>query len=371
MKKINIVFNARGESKIGSIRIPMEGIKNKFKLFEDFNVTRNDFENYSAYDVAILHADDDEVTIARQQNPNIIIGLVKPHHERVVHTPFQHFNIKSFLYQFRFFIGDKSSNFIKKRNLKIKCSDFVIADSMHLKNTFESDGINAVYLKLIEDFQGKAKPLELKEGKELVFGYHGNYRHFLESKSYIFPALNELTKTYKVTLKIVSNLSDFRPENDSECKFKIEYIQYSFPRIFEDLKNVDIGLVPNQIDYKYDFYEWLCTRMGGIIWKTDKYHDLTLRFKESANGGRAFVFSQLAIPFVGCPVPEVVSVFGDVIEEFLPFNKITWKHCIIKLANNEDKRIEISHKLHNKSKVSINLSIEAEKLKDYILKTII
>ncbi|MBA6326358.1 hypothetical protein H4J46_00025 [Colwellia sp. MB02u-6] len=368
MKKIRIVFNANGGDKIGSVRIPMEGIKSKFELFEEFEVVRNDFDNYKNFDVAILHADDEEVLVARSQNPNILIGLVKPHHERVVHAPLQRFNLKSFLYQTRFFIGDKNSKFIKKRNNQIKCSDFVIADSMHLQNLYESDGCEAIYLKLIEDFKGKTTPLKLKKSKMLIFGYHGNYRHFLESKNYIFPALCELSKTYNVTLKVVSNLSDFKPENSD--KFKIEYIDYTFPGVFESLNDVDIGLVPNQIDYKYKFYEILFSRMGCLFWKTDKYHDLVFRFKESSNAGRAFVFSQLGIPFIACPVPEVVSVFGDVLEEFLPFNKVTWKHCILKLAANEDKRIELSNKLIEKNKTSIDLLIEANKLRRFILNKI-
>lgn len=368
MTKVKIVFNAHGSENIGSVRIPMYGIRSEFDNYVDFHVAHNDFNNYQNYDVAILHADDDEVSIARDSNPNIIIGLVKPHHERVVNVPLEKINLKSFLYQLRLFVGDKNSRFIKERNCKIVNSDFVIADSLYLKSLFESEGHDAVYIKLIEKYNVKPIVLSKKNNKSIVFGYHGNYRHFIESKSYIFPALEELSKTFDVTLKVVSNLQDFDCDNDSG--FDVKYFNYNFPGIYDVLQDIDIGLVPNQIQYRSVFFDRLFTRFGCLFWNTDKYHDVLFRFKQSSNAGRAFIFSQLAKPFIGCPTPEVVSIFGSVLEEYLPFDKKTWKHCIIKLANDERKRIEISNELIDKVNKSINTKIEADKLRIKIMSLI-
>lgn len=367
MKKIKIVFNAHGDSKkIGSVRIPMDGFGKEFLKYPDFDVSFNDFNNYKNYDVAILHTDDDEIYIAKQQNKDIIIGLAKPHHERVVHAPFEKFTRKSFLYQLRLIIGDKRSKFIRERTEKLNLCDFLISDSLHLHNMFESCGYDSVYLKLIESFDDSYLTTQYtKKCDEIIFGYHGNYRHFLESKKYIFPALNYLSREKKVVLKVVSNLSEY--DFDDSCDFKIEYHEYDFPKVFDVLNGIDIGLVPNHIGYRNVFFEKLFTKFGCFFWKTDKYHDVLFRFKQSSNAGRAFIFSQLKKPFIGCPIPEVVSIFGSTLEEYLPFDENTWKHCIIKLANNYNDRVRISNELEKINSSQINTKIEADKLRLKIL----
>ncbi|MHA6608529.1 hypothetical protein [Photobacterium damselae] len=368
MKKVKIVFNSQGSSKIGSIRIPMYGLRSEFEKFDEFQVSFNDYENYDKYDVAILHADEEQVSVAREKNKGIIIGLVKPHHERVVNIPFEKFSVKSFYYQFRFLFGDGKSKFIKTRNEKLNNSDFVISDTLYLHNLFESEGINSVYVRLIENYTYKVKPVVKPNKKEIVFGYHGNYRHFLESKDYIFPGLDELTKDFDVTLKVVSNLSEYKYEPNTN--FKIEYYDYEFPGIYELLNDVDIGLVPNQIGYRNSFFEKLCTKFGSLIWRTDKYHDIIFRFKQSSNAGRAFIFAQLGKPFISCPTPEVASIFGDLLEEYMPFDKKTWKHCLVKLAKDEAARIRIGYQLLDKTSSSLNTKVEAEKLKAKILELV-
>ncbi|CAH7134268.1 conserved hypothetical protein [Vibrio chagasii] len=344
----------------------MYGIRHEFEKFEDFNVRFNDFDNYDKYDVAILHADEDEVEIARSSNPKIIIGLVKPHHERVVHAPLSRFSLKSLYYQFRFLFGDNKSEFILKRNRNYHDSDFLIADTPYLKSMFEASGHHSLYLKLVEVYDGTAKPLSHKNSMTLVFGYHGNYRHFLESKRYIYPALKDLTKDYKVKLKVISNLADFEMNNEVGLPFEIEFYEYSYPEIYDILDDVDIGLVPNQIKYKNKFFEKVFTKYGAFFWETDKYHDLLFRFKQSSNGGRAFVFSQLAKPFVSCPIPEVLTTYGDAVDDCIAYDAITWKHCIIKLAKNEDLRVSISNSINVINENKISVGIEAKKMKEEI-----
>ncbi|MCR6653795.1 MAG: hypothetical protein NVV73_20895 [Cellvibrionaceae bacterium] len=163
MKKIKIVFNCRGSNTIGSVRIPFCGIKDCFDSYEEFDVAREVYDAYQQFDVAILHGDEDEIIEARKQNPNIIIGIAKPHHERVVHPPFYGFGLKSFLYQFRFIFGDGKSRFIRNRNAKLQSADFLIADTLYLKGLFESAGFNSIYLKLIEPFWEEVKPTEKEE----------------------------------------------------------------------------------------------------------------------------------------------------------------------------------------------------------------
>lgn len=367
MKKIKIVFNARGSENIGSVRIPFVGIKSAFESFECFVVTSNDFDNYNNYDVAILHGDDDEVFKAREQNPSILIGLAKPHHERVVHSLFTSFSLKSLLYQIRLFTDDNRSNFMVNRNQKLLLSDFLIADSIYLKNTLECEGHNAVYVKLIERFDGIALPLTPKEksNNKIIFGYHGNAKHFIESQDYIFPALNELSKDYDVVLKVVSNISQM-PKNIM-CDFDLQYFEYSYPEIFTLLSDVDIGLVPNQIGFRNGMIKTLLTKYGSYFWKTDKAHDLLFRYKQSANAGRAFVFAQIGKPFIACPVPEVVSIFGCIQEDYLPFDGKHWFHSILKLANDENKRIELSEKLLDLMNDNVNIVSEANVLRKYIV----
>ncbi|WP_199524649.1 hypothetical protein [Pseudoalteromonas sp. bablab_jr011] len=373
-KKIKIVFNSKLDEKQGSVRIPQHGIKSEFEKFDDFEVYKNVFSQYHKFDVAILHGDEDEIDIARLQNKDIIIGVVKPHLERIVHPLLHRFNLKSFLYQARMFKSDSKSSQMIERFRKISVADFVIADTVHLKNIFESKGINSLYMKLIECYS----PTEILNGKKIrsnddgasciSFGYHGNARHFLESVEYIFPALNILAEEYNVKLKVVSNIDQIKklPKHN----FKLELYEYSYPEIFSILSDVDIGLVPNQISLKYNFLETVFIRFGAYFWNTDRCVDLLFRYKESVNAGRAFIFCQLNIPFIACPIPEVVSIFGPEMEDYFPYTKETWSYAIRKLASNKEERLRIKKYLKNKNDNELSTCIESRKLKSYILEII-
>ena len=367
--KIKIVFNSTGSNNIGSYRIPFEALKNKFLENSFFEVYVNDFENYHRYDIAILHADEEEIFNARSQNKDIIIGLAKPHHERIVHKLFYKFNVRSVLYQLRMFIDDEKSKFNRNRNLKLSKADFLIADTMHLKHFYESKGHQAIYLKLIEgtiENTQKSDSIDSSDSN-ITFGYHGNHRHFVESVDYIFPALNELSKTKNVILKVVTNKNLIDLRKLPEYQFEIELIDYEYPGIYKFLNDTDIGLVPNQITFNNRLLERLIIKFGAYFWHTDRYHDLVFRYKQSVNAGRAFVFAQLGIPFVACPIPEVMSIFGGFMEEQFPYTKDTWKHVIIQLANNHEKRKNISQKLLSLTEHDLNIDIEAKKLSDYII----
>ncbi|MCF2918002.1 hypothetical protein L1266_17645 [Pseudoalteromonas sp. Cn5-37] len=364
-KKIRIVFNSRMDEKQGSVRISQHGIKSEFDRFDDFEVFKNIFSRYDEFDVAILHGDEDEIKVAREQNKNIIIGVVKPHLERTVHTLFHQFNLKSLLYQLRMFRSDEKSRLMSARYQKISLADFVIADTIHLKNLFESRGIMSIYLKLLESPIKIDKSDNLNSNrKEVVFGYHGNERHFLESTEYIFPALNLLSHDYDVKLKVVSNIGLIK--KIPKHTFKLEMYEYSFPGIYNILSDIDIGLVPNQITLKYSFLKTLFIRFGAYFWNTDRTVDLLFRYKQSVNAGRAFIFSQLNKPFIACPVPEVVSIFGPEMEDYFPYTHETWEYAIIKLAKSKKEQLRIKEYLYNKNETDLSISIEALKLRKFI-----
>ena len=117
---------------------------------------------------------------------------------------------------------------------------------------FEEKGFNSIYIKLLERYKAVNIPDNV-DSNEIIFGYHGNARHFIESMEYIFPALNLLSRDFKVTLKVVSNIEQIK--KIPECNFNIKLYEYSYPEIYEYLSDIDIGLVPNQISCKNKFFE--------------------------------------------------------------------------------------------------------------------
>ncbi|WP_272659292.1 MULTISPECIES: hypothetical protein [unclassified Providencia] len=365
MNKIKIIFNSHLSEKIGSVRIPQISIKSAFEKFNEFDVYKNIYNRYEQFDVAILHGDEDEILKAREQNPNIIIGVAKPHHERVVHPLFHRFDMKSFLYQIRMFRNDDNSEFMRKRNEKLKAANFVIADSIHLKHLFELQGINSIYIKLLERYSPVSIKNNLQNDNEIIFGYHGNSMHFIESMPYIFPALNSLSKEFSVTLKVVSNINSLKKL--PKTNFNIELFEYSYPEIYSILSDIDIGLVPNQIGYRNVFFETILTKFGGYFWKTDRAYDLLFRYKQSVNAGRAFVFSQLRKPFIGCPIPELLSTFGSDMEDYFPYSKETWEYSILKLSKDKSEQLRIIDFLNKKVDDELTIDIEALKLKNLIL----
>jgi hypothetical protein len=367
MRKIKIVFNSNSSENIGSVRIPQVSIKSAFDSYEEFEVYKNDFTGYDKFDVAILHGDEDEIVKAREQNKNIIIGVAKPHSERVVHPLFHKFTLKSFLYQVRMFTNDRKSKYTKNRLEKLRNADFLLADTPHLKDYFESEGFKSIYVKLLEWNTFPIKTMHEINKSKIVFGYHGNARHFIESKKYIFPALEELSKKYEVILKVVSNIDAISLDGDNS--FSIKLYEYSYPEIYNHLADVDIGLAPSQISYKNRAFEILFTKLGGYFWDTDRAYDHLFRYKESVNSGRAFVFAQLGAPFISCPVPEVMSIFGQEMSDCFPYNADMWKHSILRLADDIERRQAISAYLLNKCVNELNPLIEYTAIKDYILRS--
>ncbi|MDW1964772.1 hypothetical protein R7P37_14430 [Vibrio sp. 431] len=360
---MKVLFNSNGNFKLGSVRIPFYAYKRQFEKMSDVEVFENDYDNYSNYDVLIAPADSDFILKAKKENPSLVICLTKPHHERLVSLPFSKISLRDIYYQLRLFYPESWSPKLKKLKSNIYCSDLVIADSPYLNLFFKSKNIDSVYLRLLEEIPDVET--KFSSGDDLVFGYHGNYKHFNESMTYILPELEKLSNEYNVTLKVMTNLSVAKLLYSE--KIKIEYQEYSYPDIYNFLSDIDIGLVPNNIPVRNSLVDSLFHAFGCLFWKTDRKHDLILRYKQSVNAGRAYVFSQINKPFIACGVPDVCSDFGKVCGEYMPLDIETWKFSIRELSRNKDDRVRISRHLEYINDNEINLLIESEKLKKCLI----
>ncbi len=363
MSKVKVLFNSSCNFNQGSIRIPFYAIKSEFEKFDDIDVFENDFENYNKYDVLICPAESDYVDDIKTKYPDLVICLTKPHYERLVTPIFKFKQIRTLFYLTRLFYPESWSQDIRSRKKNWEKSNLVIADSHYLNQYFESQKINSVYIRLIEKYD--CVKTSLSESGNVVFGYHGNYKHFNESLPYILPALVELSQHFNVTLKVMTNLNGVKGFTDP--RVNIVYKEYSYPGIYTFLSDIDIGLVPNNIPVRGKIIKKFFESFGCVFWKTDRKHDLILRYKQSANAGRAYVFAQLGKPFISCPVPDVCIDFGNILEQYLPIDTITWHKAIIGMAHDKGERDIISNRLLRLMSEKLTLENEAKKLKNALL----
>jgi hypothetical protein len=138
-------------------------------------------------------------------------------------------------------------------------------------------------------------------------------------------------------------------------------IEYStIDDAFHQLVSCDIGLVPNLMSPPF-LNATSDAIYGGVVYD----------YKNSANGGRAFVFAQLGVPMVGHPEFEFVEVLagaGIDKQDILVYGGTphAWLRQIKQLLTHSFRRLEISKQLRAYAEKKLHIMQEGRRLETII-----
>lgn len=369
--KVSVLMYWSGDVSIGSIRIPYYAYRHCFERRGRLQISTDASDIYENYDVAFLPAGTGEPERARRNNPNLYVCVTKPHVERRIANPFERAPIAvKWKHKVQAFMIPKGAQ-EKQCARDIQSADLLICETPQLTLKFNSMGFSAHYAKLIEelpsDFQPKTQATPIRSDNVVRVVYHGNTEHIFECEEYIVDAMEKLAESYRVELSIITDIKDLRWKKQLSERFVTKYIQYSYPDILYHIRDHDIGLVPNQVVPRGPLISKLIKRYGAFFWRTHQVNDITIRYKQSANAGRAFVFAQAGVPFVACPCPDLNNIFGELLNGKNPLNGKEWTHAVKELVRDHDERERMSVAMRAIVNEKLDLDAECEKVEDKII----
>ena len=263
------------------------------------------------------------------------------------------------VYDFVFFMGgSENAKEIKSYNKNIKC---ILIDSRSLhEDKFDSidlvisNGLenylyhmnkvkkNLIYPTYPRVYENNILKKNNENNQKIILGYHGNKIHLNSMNPKILNAIKEISKEFKIELWAMYNVKNLGKSKifDRHNKyFKVKHIQYSHENYHNYIAKVDIGLVPQLIPQNNNFFSNILS-IGFKNFNQSKT-DYLLRFKDTTNLGRHFVFSQLKIPFVSDITPSSVSYIKHGYNGFLAYTEKNWYDCILMLIKDKKLRKKI------------------------------
>lgn len=302
----------------------------------------NDWTNYRQYDVAIFMAADADCAVARAANPKIIIGVADP----------------------------KPSN-----KCEVSEADFCIVSSIEQREIFMSLNRNQFIYYMIPDFEATTVLHTAKEFHRII--YHGNKVHLNASYHGLIPALNELGRKYPIQFDVVYNIQALgrwtmgRPDPKLCLTRDLQWYPNCYKTYFAD---ADIGVVQNLMPWRNEGL----VRHLGIVSRSlllETGFDHIVKYKSSANAGRAFVFGYFGIPVVADAIPSTSEAIIDGYSGRLVLTTEGWYDALEELILSPIKRQELAENFRKTIDKRFSPSVSAQRLVEFIsvlkLKTII
>jgi hypothetical protein len=188
-----------------------------------------------------------------------------------------------------------------------------------------------------------------KKNNNLILGYHGNKIHFEAMLPRITDSIKELNKKYTTELWAMYNLNSLgksKKITSNKLGFKVKHIQYSYDNYAKYLSQTDIGLIPQLIPYKDNLISRLISTKSFSKFKMS-YGDYLMRFKDTTNLGRHFIFCQLRIPIISDITPSSMSFIKNEKNGFLAYTSKNWLDYLLNLAANVNLRKNIANEAYN------------------------
>lgn len=205
--------------------------------------------------------------------------------------------------------------FFGKTDKLIDWSETVICGNPHIADYVENRGKPTVIVPTVVDTD-KFYPIKKDETKTPVIGWIGTYSTF-PMLSGIFPVLQNLSRKYEFTLKIVGAGKE-KIELDG---VRVENLDWKLERETSDFQSLDIGLYPLEITKSLN-EEWLAGKSG---------------FK-------AIQYMAVGIPFVMTPVGVCAEIGIENKTHFSASNKDQWYEALAKLLESFNLRAEMGKK---------------------------
>ena len=204
--------------------------------------------------------------------------------------------------------------------------NFVIVGSIE-----EMDSVaayqNVFLYPLIELMFENNKTKKHKQSNTLKLCFHGHYPHLSKFNPHLLAAIEELKDEIDIELKIITGDTSFKWEIGKPNIPKIKFVKWNYETVADEIKDCDVGIVPNITDYSPQVRSITNKDLG--LYETD----YCLRFKNKSNAGRCFVFHQLGIPVIADITPSNFHIMGDPKNGYLVLSKDGWKRAFRNLIN--------------------------------------
>ncbi len=294
---VNTKYNAAGT-------VVLEGIVKRLGDLENHSVTRNDFDHYENYDVAIFMAPDSRLREAKKQNNRLLCGIFDP---------------------------KVTLSWQKK---EVISADFLVVSSIEQREFFLKYNKNIFIYYMFPDLPEIEKVHTDKE--KIIIGYHGNKQH-LDAMHDLSFALDRLLENHSVEFHAIYNikkLGKWRKNLPKKCP--VRHIQWTEESAVNDLVKCDIGVLPSLLPSPSIFARPLMT----FFFNQEGYHnnDYVSRYKLTTNPGRLYVFTKAGLPVVADFTPSSCQFIEDRESGMLVGTKEGWLNALEFLVNNFEKR---------------------------------
>jgi|GEM_PF-5135074 len=255
--------------------------------------------DFSEFEVALFMGGSNSSSIAKGRNENLLCGVVEP----------------------------RSSQKNDFSNV-----DFVIANSLEAQDFFAGICQHSFLYYTYPTVPPKSGG---RESKDLLLGYHGNKIHLESMIPRVTDAIRALHQEIPVRLYAMYNVTALgmsRTVRTEKLGFPVVHIDYSHENYGRYIAHVDIGLVPQLIPTKNS--SLLRYLLGSATRKyNEKSDDFLIRYKETTNPGRHFVFFQYGIPVVSDMTPSACSVIDHRGTGYLACTTGGWFSALREMAN--------------------------------------
>lgn len=327
---MKIVFNTRYPENVSS-----ESYRQGFLSLKEISFF--DWDSYDEYDVALFMAytnDLLDIEIAKKQNPKLKIGLIDPRNASI--------------------------------QKYIQYIDFIVVDSIEMKDFFGQFQLPIFVYYEYPNLE-RLKKNHFKK-KEIIIGYHGNKVHLGGMYPNISRALELLGEKYKIEFRAMYNIERLGKWKSGVPKnIPIKHIQWSEKNYYEELAQVDIGIVPNLMPIR----KINKIKAKAVINKRyflDSQDDYLTRFKVPSNAGRIIVFSILGIPVVADMFPSALQFIRDEYNGMIAYSCGGWYNALEKLIINPIMRKTLADNMEKSINQIVDFKIQNEKFIKFLEK---
>lgn len=309
-------FLNKSDEKLGSNRIYVKNLSERIaNLGHQVKIANVISDGYDVY-ILSKSCNVNDVISVRNLNNQSLIGIIHP-----------------------------SDSNIKLLN-KLKKSDFFITGSIEEQDYYAQYNKNVFLLPQIENIEIINK--SHTEKKKIKIAYHGNLEHLEEMEGACSNALERLSTVYDLDLIVIYDQGlglwkKGRPKN-------INIIEYNWTNIEDlvlNLKDADIGIVPCTNNFFLDhknkqtnIFSYLIRKFTGG--NNKRQNDYIIRFKNTSNAGRSYIFHQLGIPVVAGFWPSNYHIIDNRKYGFLAHSENGWYNSLEKLINSSELRQNIA-----------------------------
>lgn len=227
-------------------------------------------------------------------------------------------------------------------NIKhLKNLDFILVGSIEEKESFRYTNKDIVMFPQIESMYLNQERKNHEKKDQIIIGYHGNQNHLNHMKYGLKRALERLSTEHNI--KLIYTCSNNKEWVDGIPNIDKEFIKWDINKIHNTIRKFDIGIVPNISEHSCNKPMSNNTTLG--LYNTD----MSIRFKNKSNIGRALVLFQMGIPVVADITPSNLHMLGNPDNGYAVLNEHGWYNALKDLCC-EKKRNFISKNAYEEVK---------------------